>query len=121
MGYRKFTTAEYAALRSQHNIMVLVGNGFDIQVTHRYQSRFSPRYPAFYHYLASRNFDSSNLVVQQMAWAKERGEDNWSDIEAAIGELLETGQRPASRRNRLRGNAGSANSVLGVPGACRAP
>lgn len=88
MGYREFTSVEYRALRNQHNIMVLVGNGFDIQVTRRYKSRFSPRYPAFYHYLASRDFDSSNLVVRQMAAAKENGEENWSDIEAAIGRLI---------------------------------
>jgi hypothetical protein len=68
--------------------MALVGNGFDIQVTRRYESRFSPRYPAFYHYLVSRDFDSSNLVVQQMAAAKENGEESWSDIEAAIGRLI---------------------------------
>lgn len=88
MGYRAFTAAEYSKLRSQHNIMVLVGNGFDIQVTRRYESRFSPRYPAFYHYLLSRDFDSSNLVVQQMAVAKKVGQDNWSDVEAAIGRLI---------------------------------
>lgn len=91
MGYRTFTTAEYSRLRSQHNIMVLVGNGFDIQVTRRYESRFSPRYPAFYHYLASRDFDSSNVVVQQMAVAKEDGQENWSDIESAIGHLVRPG------------------------------
>lgn len=98
MGYRKFSTAEYSKLRSQHNIMVLVGNGFDIQVTRRYGSRFSPRYPAFYHYLASRDFDPSNLVVQQMAVAKGEGQENWSDIEAAIGRLIgpEGGWHPAS-------------------------
>jgi hypothetical protein len=88
MAYRVFTTAEYEALTTQHNIMVLVGNGFDIQVTRRYRSRFSPRYPAFYYYLASRDFDSSNLVVQQMAAAKAIGQENWSDIESAIGHLL---------------------------------
>lgn len=88
MGYRTFTTAEYSRLRSQHNIMVLVGNGFDIQVTRRYESRFSPRYQAFYHYLLSRDFDSSNLVVRQMATAKEDGQENWSDVEAAIGRLI---------------------------------
>ena len=88
MGYRTFTTAEYSRLRSQHNIMVLVGNGFDIQVTRHYKSRFSPRYPAFYHYLLSRDFDSSNLVVRQMAAAKEDGQENWSDVEAAIGRLI---------------------------------
>lgn len=98
MGYRTFTTAEYSDLRRQHNIMVLVGNGFDIQVTRRYNSRFSPRYPAFYHYLASRDFDSSNLVVQQMAAAKKAGQENWSDIEAAIGHLV----RPAGGRHKAQ-------------------
>jgi len=88
MGYRTFTAVEYSKLRRQHNIMVLVGNGFDIQITRRYESRFSPRYPAFYHYLLSRDFDSSNLVVLQMAAAKEDGHENWSDVEAAIGRLI---------------------------------
>ncbi|ODQ95576.1 AbiH family protein [Mycolicibacterium holsaticum] len=88
MGYREFTSHEYSDLRHQHNIMVLVGNGFDIQVARRYESRFSPRYPAFYHYLLSRDFDSSNLVVQQMAVAKQNGEENWSDVEAAIWRLI---------------------------------
>ena len=88
MGYRTFTTAEYEKLRRQHNVMVLVGNGFDIQVTRRYESQFSPRYLAFYYYLLSRDFDSSNLVVQQMAAAKEGGQENWSDVEAAIGRLI---------------------------------
>jgi hypothetical protein len=88
MGYRTFTNSEYSALKRQHNIMVLVGNGFDIQVTRRYESRFSPRYPAFYHYLVSRDFDSSNLVIQQMAAAEKNGQEDWSDIEAAIGRLI---------------------------------
>lgn len=98
MGYRTFTKNEYERLEHQHNIMVLVGNGFDIQVTRRYKSRFSPRYPAFYHYLLSRDFDSSNLVVQQMAAAKADGQENWSDVEAAIGDLITPagGQHPAS-------------------------
>lgn len=88
MGYRKFTKQEYSSLRNQHNIMVLVGNGFDIQITQRYRSRFSPRYQAFYHYLAARDFDSTNLVVQQMAAARVGGKENWSDIEAAIARLI---------------------------------
>jgi hypothetical protein len=98
MGYRKFTTAEYEKLKRQHNVMVLVGNGFDIQVTRRYESQFSPRYLAFYYYLLSRDFDSSNLVVQQMALAKEDDQENWSDVEAAIGSLITTsgGGHPAN-------------------------
>lgn len=88
MGYRTFSSAEYADLNTQHNIMVLVGNGFDIQVTQHYEGRFSPRYPAFFHYLASRDFDSSNLLFQQMAAAQAAGLENWSDIEAAISFLI---------------------------------
>lgn len=97
MGYRTFTTAEYEKLRHQHNIMVLVGNGFDIQVARRFEARFSPRYVSFYHYLLARDFDSSNLVVQQMAAAKQGGQENWSDVEAAIGRLItpEAGRHPA--------------------------
>lgn len=98
MGFRAFTTTEYSLLRRQHNIMVLVGNGFDIQLTRRYASRFSPRYPAFYHYLLSRDFDLSNLVVEQMAIAKKDGQDNWSDVEAAIARLItDAGGRHSAR------------------------
>lgn len=88
MGYREFTGSEFLSLRRQQNIMVLVGNGFDIQVTRRYEARFSPRYTAFYRYLAAREFDPSNLVTEQMAAAEKSAQEDWSDIEAAIGRLV---------------------------------
>mgnify|MGYP000132558441 CR=1 FL=1 len=88
MGFRQFTPGEYERLRNQHNIMALVGNGFDIQVTQGFEAKFSPRYTAFYHYLQSRDFDSNNLVVQQMDRLKEAGRENWSDVEAAIEALV---------------------------------
>ena len=61
MGFREFTTNEYEALRKQHNVMALVGNGFDIQVTRKHNAKFSPRYQAFYHYLRARKFDSTAM------------------------------------------------------------
>ena len=67
MGFRKFTSTEYEKLRTQHNIMALVGNGFDIQVSRKYLTKFSPRYDAFYRYLEDRDYGSTNLIVQQMA------------------------------------------------------
>ncbi|RYB93720.1 hypothetical protein EUA93_04720 [Nocardioides oleivorans] len=88
MGFRQFGTSEYADLRTQHNVMALVGNGFDIQVTRKYRTRFSPRYTAFYHYLHARDFDSTNVIVQQMAWLKDLGRNDWSDLEGAIASLL---------------------------------
>ncbi|SDU68782.1 AbiH family protein [Jiangella alkaliphila] len=88
MGFRQFTTSEYEMLAAQHNIMALVGNGFDIQVTRQHRTRFSPRYAAFFHYLRAREFDSTNLIVQQMATLKEQGRSNWSDVEQAIEMLI---------------------------------
>jgi len=31
MGFRRFTTSEYESLRTLHNVIALVGNGFGIQ------------------------------------------------------------------------------------------
>jgi hypothetical protein len=88
MGFRQFTTHEFERLRTQHNVMALVGNGFDIQVTRGHGTRFSPRYTAFYHYLYARDFDSSNVIVRQMELLKEEGRTDWSDLEGAIAALL---------------------------------
>lgn len=94
MGFRQFTPSEYQELKKQHNIMALVGNGFDIQVTRKYRTKFSPGYVAFYRYLQARDFDSTNLIVQQMASLKARGLPNWSDLENAIDILV----NPSSQR-----------------------
>jgi hypothetical protein len=88
MGFRQFTTHEYEMLRTQHNVMALVGNGFDIQVKQGHGTRFSPRYTAFYHYLHARAFDSTNMIVRQMELLKDEGRTDWSDLEGAIAELL---------------------------------
>lgn len=88
MAFRKFTTNEYTELRAQHNVMALVGNGFDIQVTRKHLTRFSPRYQAFYHYLQARDFDSVNPIVRQMESLRETGNADWSDLEGAIAALL---------------------------------
>src|SRR5580765_4761486 len=88
MGFRQFTTHEYERLRTQHNVMALVGNGFDIQVTRGHGTRFSPRYTAFYHYLYARDFDSTNVIVRQMELLKDEGRTDWSDLEGAIASLL---------------------------------
>lgn len=88
MGFRQFTTSEFTSLRTQHNIMALVGNGFDIQVTRKHRTRFSPRYTAFYHYLQARDSDSTNAIVRQMGWLRDAGRTDWSDLEGAIASLV---------------------------------
>lgn len=92
-GFVRYTMREFSLLQRQHNIMVFVGNGFDIQVLHDYSQPIDSRYETFYHYLKMREFDSSNVLFQHMAAELQLhqqcgGHGNWSDIEAAISSTL---------------------------------
>ncbi|MHA3724905.1 AbiH family protein [Leucobacter sp. HY1910] len=77
-----------------NNVMVLVGNGFDLQVLHEYGRETTTSYVDFFHFLMMKKVSKSNLVVEQMAEAfnsKPRSE-NWSDIEAGIEKLVADGK-----------------------------
>ncbi len=95
VGFRRFTKDEYETLRTQHNIVALVGNGFDIQVTRKYNTEFSPRYEAFYNYLEAHDFDSGNPIVAQMSKLKTQKWPDWSDLENAITTLVSPDSGPA--------------------------
>jgi len=92
-GFTRYTRNEFDLLRRQHNIMVLVGNGFDLQVLHDYGRKVDSRYETFYHYLKMRGAHPDNLIVQHMD-AELRlhqelgGHGDWSDIEAAVAETV---------------------------------
>ena len=85
MGWEDYTN-RFNDVRLQHNVMALVGNGFDIQVLSTLHSPTDTRYESFYHYLKLRKFDSSNQILNSMESLRGRAE-NWSDIEAAISRL----------------------------------
>lgn len=95
-GFTRYTTDEFDMLRRQHNIIVLVGNGFDLQVMSDFNRNVDSRYETFYHYLAMSGFDPSNALVRHMG-AERRlheqygGHENWSDIEAAVAASLKAG------------------------------
>lgn len=93
-GFTRYSCDEFDRLSRQHNIMVLVGNGFDIQALHDYSRPTDSRYEPFYHYLKMRNFRSGNEILKCMeeALACHRqygGYANWSDIENALSVALE--------------------------------
>ena len=98
-----YTTDTFRVLRQQHNIMVLVGNGFDIQVLHDYGQPVDFRYEPFYHHLKMRGFNPHNLLLKHMEEELKEGHSNWSDIEAAVAAAVK-GQRQAATRvfNDLR-------------------
>lgn len=91
-GYVKYSKDTFTKLNKQHNIMVLVGNGFDIQVLREYAQPVDSRYSSFYYHLKMRDFDSSNRLLIHMEEALAEGRENWSDIEAAVAAAVKTGR-----------------------------
>lgn len=93
MGYRRFTQAEFSSLDKQHNIMAVVGNGFDIQVMKDFEQSWDTRYETFYYYLRFRNFNRENLILAEMERLLQAGDDvsKWSDLESAIDRIVHQG------------------------------
>lgn len=77
--------------RRQHNIMAIVGNGFDIQALSDLGVRGDTKYTSFYYFLKSRNFKTDNLIFEQMSKLEADGAENWSDVEGAIDRLYRAG------------------------------
>ena len=77
----------------QHNILVLVGNGFDISVLKKYKKEKTTSYLDFYDYITNLNLiDDNNLLYKKMKEDKKNGKSNWSDFENSLSEMLHSGQ-----------------------------
>lgn len=119
MGNRRYTSHEFSKLiddeeidkkikdgyelgwirGKQHNIMALVGNGFDIQVLNYLEKKINTSYHDFYNFLVWQKFDDSNMLFHQMKEQKEayernpmrnRNLKNWSDFESGIISILKS-------------------------------
>lgn len=78
----------------QHNIFVLVGNGFDISVLNKFKkgkmNGKTTSYADFYDYITYFNLsDDTNILYEKMKEDRRRGKENWSDFENTISELLD--------------------------------
>lgn len=63
----------YTSVKEQHNIMVFMGNGFDISVLRKYGNGNSvPSYVEFYDYLIKHKYGKNNLLVKQMKIDKKK-------------------------------------------------
>ena len=86
--------------KEQHNIMMLVGNGFDISVLNYLESKYSTDYKSFFYYLKSIKFNNDNVLFQKMDELRIRDEQaqqaqneegrvpNWSDFESILQEFI---------------------------------
>lgn len=93
--FKKFDTKTYEDLRRQHNIFVLVGNGFDISVLKRFKSNKIPirttSYVDFYDYISSSSLcEKDDILYKKMTEDRSLGKENWSDFENTIKELLDS-------------------------------
>jgi len=76
-------------IKQQHNIMVIVGNGFDISVMKKYrEDSLVPSYKNFYDFLQYRGINQDNLLFRRMTEDRAANKENWSDFENTIYELL---------------------------------
>lgn len=81
--------------RKQHNIMALVGNGFDIKVLEKYRpdDAITTRYEKFFDFLTydAKNIED-NSIYKQMRKNRDNGKQtkNWADFE----ELLPSASKP---------------------------
>ena len=82
--------------RNQHNIMTIVGNGFDINMLtkHGYElpngQKMTTSYPLFYSYYKRNCLDDDNILIQAMEKARSNQESNWADFENLIPKAIET-------------------------------
>ena len=72
-----------------HQVMVFIGNGFDIALLKKYGKGITTSYDAFYSFFKYKYPDNkNNLLIDQMEIAKMEGKENWSDFEAHLDEVL---------------------------------
>lgn len=90
-------------VKKQHNIMVLVGNGFDIAVLNKYRKdNIVTTYSKFYDYLCYKGIPSNNVIYKKMCDDKKIGKENWSDFEESIKELIERNARYSELNDALK-------------------
>lgn len=89
MGYCKYTKSEFENKKAQHNIMLLVGNGFDIQILTSFHKQINTSYDNFYNFLKYQNCRKENLIFAEMKEEKARNNKSWSDFETALISLLD--------------------------------
>lgn len=73
-----------------HQIMVIVGNGFDTSVLNKYGENITTSYDSFYRYFKYHYpNENDNIFIQQMEILKEKNKSDWSDFEAIISMVLQ--------------------------------
>jgi len=96
--FHKYTKDTFQSLNKQHNIMVLVGNGFDLAVlSNNSQGRMAGKttsYQDFFDYISYFGLtDDGNILYKKMHEKnmEDPRPENWADFECIIDELVKDG------------------------------
>lgn len=71
-----------------HNVVFLIGNGFDIQILKSNKINPTTSYQDFYSYLKLYHPNSENILIDKIKEDKKNNKQDWADFENTIGELL---------------------------------
>jgi len=89
-----YSKDDFDDLKKQHNIMVLVGNGFDISTIKRIGTGNlggrSTTYSDFYEYIKFYSAcNKNNIILKGIEKEKNIGNKAWNNFEAIIGKLVD--------------------------------
>lgn len=101
--FKNYDKTIFEKFDGQHNIFILVGNGFDISVLKKFPSARLPgkttSYNDFFNYITYFDLvDESNILFKKMKKDMENGKENWSDFEYSIGEIIKHGYADADAK-----------------------
>lgn len=87
---KKYGGKHFNKIVAQNDIMVFVGNGFDIKILKKLNKKILPLYQKFFDFLEYAECNKENKLFLKMKQDKGNTE-NWCDFENALYELIPTG------------------------------
>ena len=87
---KKYGGKHFNKIVAQNDIMVFVGNGFDIKILKKLNTKILPLYQKFFDFLEYAECNKENKLFLKMKQDKGNTE-NWCDFENALYELIPTG------------------------------
>ena len=80
-----------------HQIMIIVGNGFDTSVLNKYGDKITTSYENFYRYFRYHYpNEDDNIFIEQMEKSKQENKKDWSDFEAILSIKLQENNKDSN-------------------------
>ena len=97
---KKYGGKHFNKIVAQNDIMVFVGNGFDIKILKKLNKKILPLYQKFFDFLEYAECNKENKLFLKMKQDKGNTE-NWCDFENALYELIPTGKLLSTKHKSI--------------------